>query len=81
MVPSDKDHPLKKWRQSNGFTLEYAAKMVGTTRNVWSCWERGLRRPDGSFMPKVRALTGLSADIFFPDQTSEGCEPVQRNAA
>lgn len=71
MTRSVPEHPLKKWRQSKGFTLEQAATMVGTTRNVWSCWERGLRRPDGSFMPKVRSLTGLSADIFFPDQLSE----------
>lgn len=42
--------------------------MVGTTRQVWSAWERGRRRPDATFMPKVRGVTGLSADVFFPDR-------------
>lgn len=55
------------WRETKGLTLEDAAKMVGTTRQVWSAWELGRRRPDATFMPKVRQVTGLSADVFFPD--------------
>jgi hypothetical protein len=61
------EHPLKKWRKSKGYTLEQAAKMVGTSRPVWYDWERGRRRPSAMFMPKLRDLTGISADIFYSD--------------
>lgn len=62
------EHPLRKWRKAKGWTLEKAAAAVGTSRQVWSDWERGRRRPDGRFMPKVRKLTGgqINADHFFP---------------
>jgi transcriptional regulator with XRE-family HTH domain len=60
-------HPLRKWRISNGLTLQAAASLVGTSRHVWSDWERGRRRPDRTFMPRVRTATGLSADVFYPD--------------
>lgn len=62
------EHPLRKWRKRKGWTLEKAAGQVGTSRQVWSDWERGRRRPDGRFMPKVRDLTGgeITADHFFP---------------
>lgn len=62
------EHPLRKWRKGKGWTLEKAARAVGTSRQVWSDWERGRRRPDRHFMPKVRELTGgvITADHFFP---------------
>lgn len=62
------EHPLRKWRKAKGMTLEQCAAKVGTSRQVWSDWERGRRRPSGSFMPKVRELTGgsVGADAFFP---------------
>lgn len=62
------EHPLRKWRKRQGWTLEKAASEVGTSRQVWSDWERGRRRPDGRFMPKVRDLTlgEITADTFFP---------------
>lgn len=60
-------HPLRQWRISKGLTLQAAAALVGTSRHVWSDWERERRRPDRFFMPKVRAATGLSADVFYPD--------------
>ncbi len=61
------EHPLRKWRKSKGYTLEQAAKMVGTSRPVWCDWERGRRRPSPTFMPKLRDLTGISADIFYSE--------------
>lgn len=63
-------HPLKKWRLSKGFTLEKAAALVGTSRQVWFGWESGRRRPSPTFMPKVRAATDgqVSADDFFCEQ-------------
>lgn len=64
------EHPLRKWRKSKGLTLEAAARQVGTSRHVWSDWERGRRRPSPNFMPKVRELTGgwITADHFFPSK-------------
>lgn len=64
--PTDK-HPLRIWRKAANLTLAQAAEQVGTSRQVWSDWERGRRRPNQSFMPKVVALTGrqVTADDFF----------------
>lgn len=68
MTQPTKDHPLRRWRKSKGLTLEECAKRVGTSRQVWSDWERARRLPNRTFMPKVRALTGgqVTADDFFP---------------
>lgn len=68
MAHAVSEHPLRKWRKTKGWTLEQAASAVGTSRQVWSDWERGRRRPDRKFMPKVRDLTGaeVTADDFFP---------------
>ena len=68
MSAQAKLHPLRKWRIAKGLTLEACASEIGTSRQVWSDWERGRRRPDAKFMPKVRELTGgaVSADDFFP---------------
>ena len=70
MERASNEHPLRKWRKSKGLTLEAAAEKVGTSRHVWSDWERGRRRPSPSFMPRVRALTGgaVTADHFFPNE-------------
>ena len=68
MVYEAPEHPLRKWRKSKGLTLEQCATRVGTSRHVWSDWERWRRRPNQKFMPKVREVTGgaVSADDFFP---------------
>ncbi|WP_226019502.1 helix-turn-helix transcriptional regulator [Novosphingobium sp. FKTRR1] len=73
MSDSSSNHPLKKWRLGKGLTLDAAAAMVGTTRPVWYNWEKGRRRPGANFMARLRDVTGLSADIFYPD--------TERNAA
>ncbi len=61
-------HPLRKWRTREGKTLQWCADQVGTSRQVWSDWERGRRRPNDTFMPRVRQLTGglVNADAFYP---------------
>lgn len=68
MAQTASEHPLRKWRKSVGKTLQDCAQAVGTSRQVWSDWERGRRRPGPNFMPKVRELTkgAVSADDFFP---------------
>lgn len=62
------EHPLRQWRKAAGFTLEHCAAAVGTTRPVWHAWETGKRRPDATFLPRVREFTGgkVGADVFFP---------------
>ena len=69
MIDGRTEHPLREWRKSKGLTLEQAASRVGTSRQVWSDWERCRRRPGPLFMPLVREATGLPADIFFPAST------------
>ena len=61
-------HPLRSWRASQGKTLQWCAERVGTSRQVWSDWERGRRRTNDTFMPRVRELTGgkVTADDFYP---------------
>ncbi|WP_082370192.1 helix-turn-helix transcriptional regulator [Novosphingobium sp. ST904] len=61
-------HPLRKWRKAKGWTLQQCADAIGTSRSVWYDWERGRRRPNSTYMPKVRELTGgeVPADAFFP---------------
>ncbi|WP_157099044.1 helix-turn-helix domain-containing protein [Novosphingobium rosa] len=62
------DHPLRKWRKAKGMTLAQCAQQIGTSRQVWSDWERGCHRPGATFMPRIRDLTegAVSADDFFP---------------
>ncbi len=70
------EHPLRKWRKAKGLTLEECAGEIGTSRQVWSDWERWRRRPNRKLMPRVRAFTKgeVSADDFYPadDQTFFG---------
>jgi transcriptional regulator with XRE-family HTH domain len=62
------DHPLRAWRKAKGLSLGRCADAVGTSKQVWSDWERGRRRPGHHYMPKVREFTAgaVSADDFFP---------------
>lgn len=59
---------LRRWRETEAKTQGACAAKVGTTRQVWSDWERGRRVPSKSFMPKVVALTGgvVQAGDFYP---------------
>jgi transcriptional regulator with XRE-family HTH domain len=68
MTPAAIDHPLRAWRKRQGLTMDVCAARCGTSRQVWSDWELGRRRPGKRLMPQVRAFTGgeISADDFFP---------------
>lgn len=68
MSESETVHPLRRWRQAKGLTLEECASKVGTSRQVWSDWERGRRKPNERFMPQIRSITGgvVRADDFYP---------------
>jgi transcriptional regulator with XRE-family HTH domain len=72
MICTRSDHPLRRWRKSKGLTLEECGAAVGTSRQVWSDWERGRRRPSGEFMPRVRSFTegAIVADDFFPSDAA-----------
>ena len=58
---------LREWRKSKALTLAEAGAKVGTSRQVWFGWESGRRRPNATFMARLRTLTGgkLTADDFF----------------
>jgi transcriptional regulator with XRE-family HTH domain len=64
------DHPLRDWRLARGLSLSAAAARIGTHKSVWHAWENGYRRPNATFMPRIRELTGgvINADVFFPDE-------------
>lgn len=70
------NHPLREWRKSKGWTLERAAREVGTSRQVWRDWEIGRRRPNPKFMKLVRDLTcgKVSADDFYSDAADRQLE-------
>lgn len=65
-------NPLRKWRENQGKSQGECASQIGTSRQVWSDWERGRRVPNREFMPKVVKLTGgaVTAGDFYP-QISE----------
>lgn len=60
-------HPLRQWRNSRKLSAEACARAVGTSRQVWCSWERGLYRPSAAFMDRIRKFTDgqISADDFF----------------
>ena len=68
MTDHTENSELRKWRLEEGKTQEECASAVGTSRQVWSDWERGRRTPNKLFMPRVSRLTGgyVTADSFYP---------------
>ena len=70
MVNEPQEHPLRRWRKSEGLTLEEATTRLdavwpegsegraSTARQVWSDWERGRRRPSSEAMTAIYVLTG-----------------------
>lgn len=77
-------HPLRRWRLSQGLTLDAAAAGVGTYRGTWNDWETGRRIPDRNYMPKVWAFTRFAVEPndFFqrPDPHQEAL-PLEADAA
>jgi transcriptional regulator with XRE-family HTH domain len=67
------DHPLRRWRKSQGLTLAEAARLVGTVKNVWWSWEHKTRRPGALFMKELRRITGgeIDANTFYSDDEPE----------
>jgi hypothetical protein len=55
-------HALRRWRLSQGLTLDAAAAGVGTFRGTWNDWETGRRIPDRNYMPKVWAFTKFAVE-------------------
>ena len=85
-APRTPEHPLRVWRKGAGLTLECCAAAVGTTRPVWHAWETGKRRPDATFLPRVREFTRgeVGADAFFPSlvlRDGAGAPPQEGRAA
>lgn len=59
---------LRRWRLSQGKTQGECASEIGTSRQVWSDYERGRRIPNRHFMPLIVKLTGgeVQAGDFYP---------------
>lgn len=55
-------HPLIKWREDNGLSLDEAAKEIGVPRGTFTDWIycRRLPRPDN--LEIIRERTGVSAN-------------------
>jgi hypothetical protein len=67
-------HPLRRWREERGYTLDAAAAGVLTVRQVWRDWEIGRRLPDRTFMHRLYIFTrgAITADTMhwpfgYPD--------------
>ncbi len=71
MVLKDK---LKELRIARGLTQEAAAERLGVSSQTVSKWERGLRSPDISLLPRIAALYHCSIDSIFQMSTVWGIE-------
>ena len=75
MVLKDK---LKELRIARGLTQEAVAEQLGVTSQTVSKWERGLRYPDISLLPKIAVLYQCSIDNMFQMNTVWGIEHQQQ---
>ena len=74
MVLKDK---LKELRIARGLTQEAVAEQLGVASQTVSKWERGLRSPDISLLPKIAVLYHCSIDSMFQMNTVWGKEHQQ----
>ncbi len=71
-------HPLKDYREANGLTLEALAARVGVSAATLSRIEAGENLPSMSLVGRLKAETGISADLFLPpDAEREQTEAAQ----
>lgn len=61
------NHPLRRYRESNGYTQTALAKELGVSSITVSRWETGARKIDADLLPKIAEKTGLSAKTLRPD--------------
>lgn len=77
---------IKRWRMARGLTMEEAAALVvvdgkPTNRATWHAWEWGRKAPGKRHMPVFLTVTGLSADIFYPQPANpDATAPVAQAA-
>jgi len=59
-------HPLRQWREAQGYSLDQAAPLVGARRQTWHDWENGRRVPGVEFLNRIFKVTGgtVRADDF-----------------
>ena len=53
---------LKELRKVNNYTQDYVAEVLGTTRQTYSHYETGRRKPSPETIYKLALLYGISAD-------------------
>ena len=75
MVLKDK---LRQLRIARGLTQEAVAEKLGVSSQTVSKWERGLRYPDISLLPKIAVLYQCSIDNIFQMNTVWGIEHQQQ---
>ncbi len=65
-------HPLRRWRFEHDQTRTQLAETLNITAEAIRRWEHYQNTPNRTQMLKIRELTGLSADDFYPktDQTA-----------
>lgn len=57
---------LKTARGSVGLTQEEAAKRIGVSESTIYLWEKGKRKPNSKYIPKILETYNLGiADIIF----------------
>lgn len=62
----DDIHPLRRYREKHGLTLEVLAERVGCSKSWLSRIEAGDDQASPALIAKLRAETKLPADIFIP---------------
>ena len=70
----DLHHKLRELRVARGMTQETAAEQLGVSSQTVSKWERGLRSPDISLLPRIAVLYDCSLDAMFQMNTVRGIE-------
>lgn len=58
-------HPLKQYRTENGLTLADLAERAKTSEASLSRIETGKQAPSLGMLAKLKAATGLTADVFL----------------
>lgn len=69
---------LRELRKARGITQETAAEALGVSSQTISKWERGLRAPDISLLPRIALLYNCTIDhLFGMDTIAASRTPMQ----
>lgn len=73
----DANHPLRRWRKSQGLTTQQAAELFGVSRAAILSYESGRREPKPAVRVRIREATGgaVTADDFLPAREDAEARP------